>query len=495
MDILAIDILEGRNTLSAERGGGSRGDLFAGFLRGAELSAEPADGPAPAAKPPAPPRTERAERPERSEGAEGTEPVREAARTDEPGAISEDEARPDESGEVMEGEDPEREETAAADESPEQPATDPETEPSTNHGNGEAAARPAQTGAAMVAAHANGDAATLVVSRIANGEPRTPGLIGEMARTTAVPEAVVARAPAAATAARPAAFADAEALPEAAANRQAASGRLPVPVTVTQEEPPLVSRPSAALAPDARLAAMEDNGQAAPNGGGSRPGAGLAASAFGQAPVAKAVASTAAPGAAPAQPGTQALSAETLAPAPAGPNPQGPVFAPQAGSLQQVGGAPQAAVQTARPAVEIPASFEQVAMHLQKAAGEGLDRINIHLRPAHMGRIGVQLEVSADGRVMAVIAADRPETLDLLQRDARSLERALQDAGLRADSGSLSFNLSGRDRDETPQPLAPGGADPMDDLADPDEPHDPLAALTAGGRRASGREGGIDIHV
>ena len=37
--------------------------------------------------------------------------------------------------------------------------------------------------------------------------------------------------------------------------------------------------------------------------------------------------------------------------------------------------------------------------------------------------------------------ADRPETLDMLQRDARVLERALNDAGLRADSGGLSFNL------------------------------------------------------
>ena len=38
---------------------------------------------------------------------------------------------------------------------------------------------------------------------------------------------------------------------------------------------------------------------------------------------------------------------------------------------------------------------------------------------------------------------ERSETLDLLQRDARSLERALNDAGLKADSGSLEFNLRG----------------------------------------------------
>jgi hypothetical protein len=32
----------------------------------------------------------------------------------------------------------------------------------------------------------------------------------------------------------------------------------------------------------------------------------------------------------------------------------------------------------------------------------------------------------------------------MLQKDSRSLERALQDAGLRADPGSLQFNLGGQ---------------------------------------------------
>jgi flagellar hook-length control protein FliK len=39
------------------------------------------------------------------------------------------------------------------------------------------------------------------------------------------------------------------------------------------------------------------------------------------------------------------------------------------------------------------------------------------------------------------VVVDRPATLDLLQRDARNLERILQDAGLQTDSGSLSFSL------------------------------------------------------
>ena len=53
------------------------------------------------------------------------------------------------------------------------------------------------------------------------------------------------------------------------------------------------------------------------------------------------------------------------------------------------------------------------------------------------------MELSDDGNLRAAISADRPETLDLLQRDSRSLERALQQAGLKADAGSLSFSLKG----------------------------------------------------
>lgn len=92
----------------------------------------------------------------------------------------------------------------------------------------------------------------------------------------------------------------------------------------------------------------------------------------------------------------------------------------------------------------------QVAAHVAQATLDGLDRISIRLSPADLGRIDVKLDFGPDGRVQAVFAADRAQTVDLLQRDARDLERALQDAGLRADSGSLTFNLRGEQRDGTP---------------------------------------------
>ena len=70
-----------------------------------------------------------------------------------------------------------------------------------------------------------------------------------------------------------------------------------------------------------------------------------------------------------------------------------------------------------------------------------MDRIKIQLSPEDLGRVDIKLDMQKDGMVKAVIAADKPETLQWLQQDAKHLERALQDAGFKLDNGSLSFNL------------------------------------------------------
>ncbi len=97
----------------------------------------------------------------------------------------------------------------------------------------------------------------------------------------------------------------------------------------------------------------------------------------------------------------------------------------------------------AKPAAPLPPRLvaNQVAVQIQKAVGDGNDRISIQLKPADLGKVDVRLDVGSDGRVSAVITAHRADTLDLLQRDARILQNALQDAGLHADANSLSFEL------------------------------------------------------
>lgn len=142
------------------------------------------------------------------------------------------------------------------------------------------------------------------------------------------------------------------------------------------------------------------------------------------------------------------------------------------------------------PPVHLPAA-EQVGIRLQKAVSDGVDRISMSMKPAELGRVDIQMEVGFDGRVQAVISADRPDTLALLQRDARGLEQALQNAGLQADGDSLSFNLrDGGDssRDGGSQPGGNGRQAAADSTADStaDMPPPPARAV---------RLGGVDLSV
>ena len=131
-------------------------------------------------------------------------------------------------------------------------------------------------------------------------------------------------------------------------------------------------------------------------------------------------------------------------------------------------------------------------MQIQRAVGDGVSRITVQLKPAELGSIEVQLDLAQDGRVSASILADRPETLDLLQRDARILERSLQDAGLKADSGSLSFDLRGGTRQDQGSPQTAGRSIPERSGS---EPHLAIASEAARPATTATAEGGVDIRV
>ena len=76
--------------------------------------------------------------------------------------------------------------------------------------------------------------------------------------------------------------------------------------------------------------------------------------------------------------------------------------------------------------------------------------------------------------------------LHLLQRDARTLTTALMDAGLQADSGSLSFNLHGQSGDQAAtgdQAAAEGAAASAGDAHDDrDETVAPITLTLGPGR-------------
>jgi flagellar hook-length control protein FliK len=84
---------------------------------------------------------------------------------------------------------------------------------------------------------------------------------------------------------------------------------------------------------------------------------------------------------------------------------------------------------------------EQVHVAIARGKNEGLDTLTLQLEPADLGRVEISMRTNADGQTQLSFIADKAETLDALSRDARSLERALQEAGIKADTGSMQFNL------------------------------------------------------
>ncbi len=92
-------------------------------------------------------------------------------------------------------------------------------------------------------------------------------------------------------------------------------------------------------------------------------------------------------------------------------------------------------------AVANPINMGQMAFELVRQVHQGTSRFTIRLDPPELGRVDVKMHVDASGTLNARLTVDRAETLDLFQRDQRSLERALAQAGLDANKTSLEFSL------------------------------------------------------
>ncbi|WP_374652614.1 flagellar hook-length control protein FliK [Dongia sp.] len=90
-------------------------------------------------------------------------------------------------------------------------------------------------------------------------------------------------------------------------------------------------------------------------------------------------------------------------------------------------------------------AHEQVALTIQRSVRDGGGSITLQLSPTELGRIHLKLDIDEDKNVQASVTVERPATLELLQRDMKTLERALQEAGLKAGPGDLSFSLQGGD--------------------------------------------------
>jgi flagellar hook-length control protein FliK len=89
----------------------------------------------------------------------------------------------------------------------------------------------------------------------------------------------------------------------------------------------------------------------------------------------------------------------------------------------------------------VPLAAGALANSIQKNMAQGKTSFDIRLDPPELGRIHVKLDIDADGNTRTHLTVERQETLDLLNRDARTLEKALQQTGLKTDQSALSFSL------------------------------------------------------
>ncbi|MDP2410956.1 MAG: flagellar hook-length control protein FliK [Pseudolabrys sp.] len=186
-----------------------------------------------------------------------------------------------------------------------------------------------------------------------------------------------------------------------------------------------------------------------------------------------------------------AASSNAVAPQPSADAPlPSPLTAPQQNTAP-----PTAAAAVAPAAPSAPQSaavpLAGVPIAIAGKALEGKNRFEIRLDPAELGRIDVRLDVDRDGKVTARMVVERPDTLDLLRRDAPNLERALQDAGLKTSGNGLQFSL----RDQSADHQHNSGQSDRAHMIATDDATSTADIIPAEYRRPLARAGGLDIQV
>jgi len=68
--------------------------------------------------------------------------------------------------------------------------------------------------------------------------------------------------------------------------------------------------------------------------------------------------------------------------------------------------------------------------------------LDVKLDPEHLGKVQIKLDFASDGKANISVSADKQTTLDMLQKDAKSIQKILADNGVKADSGSMNFSLN-----------------------------------------------------
>ncbi|WP_197279989.1 flagellar hook-length control protein FliK [Bosea sp. AAP35] len=88
-----------------------------------------------------------------------------------------------------------------------------------------------------------------------------------------------------------------------------------------------------------------------------------------------------------------------------------------------------------------PTPLHVLPIEIGLRALAGARQFDIRLDPGELGRVDVNLSIADNGEVTAKMVVDRVETLHLLQRDSRMLERAFEQAGLKPSDAGVDISL------------------------------------------------------
>lgn len=165
---------------------------------------------------------------------------------------------------------------------------------------------------------------------------------------------------------------------------------------------------------------------------------------------------------------------------------------------EQIAAQASPAAQGQVPAQSQPTPLHVLPIEIGLRALAGARQFDIRLDPGELGRVDVNLSISDKGEVTARMVVDRVETLHLLQRDARTLERAFEQAGLKPSDAGVDITLrdpsdqsgfrQNRQQDEAPQRarILANGSEAGEDTS--------ISTQSAPVRRFV-RLGGVDLSV
>lgn len=146
-------------------------------------------------------------------------------------------------------------------------------------------------------------------------------------------------------------------------------------------------------------------------------------------------------------------------------------------------------------AVNPPVPLSGVAVEIAQSAKAGKTSFDIRLDPGELGRIDVRIEMDKHGNVTSHLTVEKPETLTMLRQDAPQLQRALEQAGFKANDSGLQFSLRDQSQQQQQQQSGDQSGRHMHRLTINDDDTVTMAPAARGYGRMYGANGGVDISI